>query len=259
MSPARPRRPYPPIEHYALIGDCHSAALVSRDASIDWCCMPRFDSGSVFGRMLDWDRGGYCQVAPIRKGAAPTREYLDGTLVLVTRFNSTSGDARVVDCMTIRRGGAHTPHTQLLRVIECDRGHVDLRARIVPRFDYGDVHPWVRRHSHGTFSAVGGNDGLVISSDLDFEIRDEHDLEATFTVRASERVRISLTYVQPEEIEYHEPEAIDPDELDSRLDYTVRWWRRWAGQAVDLGGPEMAGALRSAVVLKALGCAATGA
>jgi GH15 family glucan-1,4-alpha-glucosidase len=110
------------IGDYALIGDCHAAALVSRAGSIDWCCMPRFDSGSIFGRLLDADRGGFCSLGPHDTRADGSRRYLDGTLVLETRFQSSSGEARLLDCFTMRGGGAEHPYRQLLRVVEGTRG-----------------------------------------------------------------------------------------------------------------------------------------
>src|SRR5437660_4109686 len=104
--PRRPDQgPYPPISDYALIGDCHSSALVSRTGSIDWCCMPRFDSGSCFGRLLDWSRGGYCEIAPADGDGETARSYIDGTLVLETRFRVSGGEARVIDLFSLRRGG----------------------------------------------------------------------------------------------------------------------------------------------------------
>src|SRR5438874_11271826 len=99
--------PYPPISTYALIGDCHSAALISEVASIDWCCLPRFDSGSCFGRVLDWRRGGFCQIRPDGVKCSTSRRYVDDTLVLETTFRTGGGEARLFDCFTMRRGGAH--------------------------------------------------------------------------------------------------------------------------------------------------------
>ena len=94
--------PYPPIGDYALIGDCRSAALVSRSASIDWCCLPRFDAGSAFGRLLDWDRGGHCSITPTDGDSWEySRHYLDDTLVLATTLQGASGEARVLDCFTM--------------------------------------------------------------------------------------------------------------------------------------------------------------
>src|SRR5438105_2411289 len=156
---------FPPIGDYGLIGDCHAAALVSKAGSIDWCCMPRFDSGSVFGRLLDWDQGGYCSVTPIGSDVQSTRRYLDGTLVLETTFASDAAEARLIDCFTMRQGGANDPYGQILRVLEGVRGRMAFDLRVTPRFDYGEVRPWIRRHRHRIHSAVGGNDALVVAGD----------------------------------------------------------------------------------------------
>src|SRR3954447_8753426 len=158
---------YPSIGQYALIGDCHSAALVGASGSIDWCCMPRMDAGSLFGRLLDWDRGGYCQIALASGNRPAARRYRDGTLVLETDLADEGGDGRIVDCMTMREGGARDPYNQLLRVVECDRGVLDLELAIMPRFDYGSVRPWIRRHRPDVHSAVGGDDALVIFCDAE--------------------------------------------------------------------------------------------
>jgi len=109
---------YPPIGDYGFIGDCHSAALVSRQGSVDWCCLPRFDAGDAFGRLLDWGKGGFCSVEPTTDDYEVFREYLPGTLVLVTSFATNEGRARLTDCFTMRAGGAHQPRHQLLRVVE---------------------------------------------------------------------------------------------------------------------------------------------
>src|SRR6266480_5433983 len=98
------RTRYPPLSDYAFLSDCHSSALVSREGSIDWCCMPRFDSGSIFGRLLDWRRGGYFRLGPV-EGAVTGRNYLDGTFILETRYRSGGSEARVLDCFTLRPGG----------------------------------------------------------------------------------------------------------------------------------------------------------
>lgn len=250
--------PYPSIGDYALIGDCHAAALVSRTAAIDWCCMPRFDAGSCFGRLLDWRRGGYCAIAPRHDGATSFRRYLDDTLVLETTVRTSSGEARILDCFTMRPGGKHDPYRQLLRVVEGTRGRLDFTLAICPRFDYGEVAPWIRHEGVRLFSAIGGNDALVIFSDADLALSGRHDLLAPFTVRAGERVRLSLTFARPEQLDDEPPKPLDAEELDRRLEETLAWWRRWSSQA-RLDGPDGPGAIRSAITLRALTNAPTGA
>ncbi|HEV8421378.1 MAG TPA: glycoside hydrolase family 15 protein [Actinomycetota bacterium] len=249
---------YPPIADYALIGDCHSAALVSRTGSIDWCCMPRFDSGSVFGRLLDWDRGGHCTLSP-RSGQSMThRSYIDDTSVLVTTFRGPGGEARVFDCFTMRRGGARNPYQQLIRVIEGIRGRVNLDLVVAPRFDFGEVRPWIRQHGHRLYSAIGGNNALVVAGDPELTPTKSHDLTASISIRAGERSRLSIQFVRPELLDSEEISEPSPEEIDRRLQQTIEWWRRWVSR-VGINGPLGAPVKRSAIVLKCLTNAPTGA
>jgi GH15 family glucan-1,4-alpha-glucosidase len=251
--------PYPPISDYGMIGDCHTAALVSRHGSIDWCCLPRFDSGSCFGRLLGWENGGYCQIAPQGGGWSSSRAYVDETLVLATTFETAGGLARLTDCFAMRRGGAHQPYRQLLRVVECERGEVELLVEIVPRFDYGEVQAWLRRHADRLWSATGGDDALVIGGDFPIEANGEHALQARVTIREGERARLSLVFRRPELIEDEPPEQIPGEELDRRLKATIEWWRNWCGRIRSATERDAPGAQRSAIVLKALTHAPTGA
>lgn len=250
---------YPPIADYALISDCRAVALVSGAGSIDWCCMPRIDRGSCFGRLLDRDRGGYFSVTPADDTETTLfRRYLEGTLVLETTFRNSGGEARLYDCFVVDPEEGRGPACRLLRVVEGVRGYVDLRLRIAPRFDYGELVPWLRHHGMHVYSATGGDDAIVISGDLGLTMVDRHDLEATFAVRAGERVRVSLAFVSPHEIDRVTPQPTDDAELDRGFERTIRWWREWSSQA-KLEGPDGTGAARSAVVLKALTNMDTGA
>ncbi|HEV3498467.1 MAG TPA: glycoside hydrolase family 15 protein [Actinomycetes bacterium] len=131
--------PYPPIGDYALLSDCHSAALVSRDGSIDWCCFHRFDARPVFSRLLDWSGGGHFRTAPTGPYTV-TRRYLPATNVLETRFITADGVVTVVDCLAIRRGTAAgdaaqtRSHHQLLRLVRCEAGQVEVTVEFAPRF-----------------------------------------------------------------------------------------------------------------------------
>jgi len=250
--------PYPPIGDYALIGDCHSAALVSRTGSIDWCCMPRFDSGSCFGRLLDWERGGYCSIIPEDGGHTSFREYLGDTLVLATTLRASSGEAILYDCFVMQTGGKLEPRLQLLRIVEGVRGHVAFNLRIAPRFDYGALEPWIRHDGIRLYSAIGGNDALVIQSDAELSLEGRHDLRASFTVRTGDRVRTSLTYSDPANLDRDPPQAIAATEIDDRLKKTLDWWRHWSAQGT-FDGPDGPSILRSAITLKAMTNAPTGA
>ncbi|HVD02181.1 MAG TPA: glycoside hydrolase family 15 protein [Candidatus Dormibacteraeota bacterium] len=250
---------YPPISDYAYISDCHSMALVSRSGSIDWCCMPRVDAASIFGRLLDWQKGGYCSVAPVDAEAASFQAYLEDTLVLETTFRTEGGEARLLDCFAMHEGGKNKPHLQLIRILEGVRGRIDFCLQVVPRFDYGEVKPWIRRHSARIHSAIGGNDGILVASDMILKSnREAHDLVAYATIRAEERIRISIAFVRPEELEFAVPDVADAAELDHRLEETIRWWRRWTKQ-ITIQGSDRSAVVRSAIALKGLTFAPTGA
>ena len=250
--------PYPPIGDYALIGDCHSVALISRDGSIDWACLPRFDGYSCFGRLLDWEKGGYCEIKPIAPIDETLRSYVDETLVLATTFRTADGECILYDCFVMRKGGATNPRRQLLRIVEGVRGHVELKVSIVPRFDCGEVKAWVRRHGQRLYSALGASDALVVAGDCDLEICDQHDLEGTISVKPGERVRLSIRAADPAAIDPTPPNPAPAEELDNRLDETIKWWKRWGERAHRdrFDGPAV---MRSALVLKALTNAPTGA
>lgn len=250
--------PYRPIADYALIGDCHSAALVSRTASIDWCCLPRFDSDSLFGRMLDWKQGGFCEIRPRGDDWQASREYCDATLVLVTTFRSGDGEAKVIDSFAMREGGHKHPYHQILRIVEGVRGSMELDVRIAPRFDFGALKPWLRDHGDCVFTAVGSNVGLVICGDMPLQFDGKYDLATTIQVEAEQRLRLSLQFAPPETLD-DGPESIpDAKEIDARLQASIDWWRAWSKRVKgdDVHGPAM---LRSAIVLKALTYAPTGA
>jgi GH15 family glucan-1,4-alpha-glucosidase len=252
---------YAPIADYALIGDCHAAALVSLAGSIDWCCMPRLDSASCFGRLLDSGKGGYCEIAPVPEGARTVhRAYIEDTLVLETTLRTAGGQARLIDFFTLRDDAEGPVHwRELVRIVEGERGAFDLSLRVAPRFDYGAIDPWMRHHGSGCWSAIGGDEALAIWSDAGLEAPDRHSLGARATVRPGDRVRLSLTSVNPAELESGEPpHPAGADEVGRRLEQTIERWREWA-ERLDVSGPDAGGATRSAIVLKALTYEPTGA
>jgi GH15 family glucan-1,4-alpha-glucosidase len=246
--------PYPPIADYALLADCHSTALVHRAGSIDWACLRRFDAGSAFGRLLDWERGGH--FALTIRDAVARRSYIDGTLVLETRWEGPHGTAVVHDAFAMHAGGRHAPRHQLLRVVECTEGQVDVDVDVAPRFDYGDLRPWLRAMGPGTYAAIGGDDALALVTDAPLSIdRGRCLLHGRMRLTAGARLRFSLLSQPSHELN---PSATRVGEVDSRLGETIRWWQRWSQ---DTRTPQHHGDLvrRSAAVLKGLTCAPTGA
>jgi GH15 family glucan-1,4-alpha-glucosidase len=248
---------YPSIGDYGFIGDCHCTALVSRTGSIDWCCMPRFDSDSCFGRLLGWDDAGYCSISPLAD-ARSERRYIGDSLVLETTFAVDGGSFRVIDLFAMHAGGRELPHRQLIRIIEGIEGPVDVRLEIVPRFDYGQLRPWMRYVEEDVYTAIGSNDGLLIWSDLDLRRMNEHDLEAEVSVTPGRRWRLSIQFAPPERLDVYPRHIPTPEECDERLQETLSWWEKWAAR-IHLDGSGRSGARRSAIVLKGLAYAPTGA
>jgi GH15 family glucan-1,4-alpha-glucosidase len=246
----------PAIGDYGFLADCHSMALVSKQGSIDWCCMPRLDSGSIFGRLLGWETGGFCRMSP-RGEAAVKRRYLPGTLILETTFTTPDGAVRLLDCFPMRRGGRREPYQQILRCVEGVRGKVEISVEIVPRFDYGDILPWIRRQGDH-YLAFGGSSGLLISGDIPLAPQGRHDLAADFTVSAGERRRLSILFRRPELLEGGKFAPPDTAELDRRLAETREWWEEWSAQGT-FPAPYADLVSRSAIVLKGLSNAPTGA
>jgi GH15 family glucan-1,4-alpha-glucosidase len=243
----------PPISSYGLIGEGRSVALVSAAGSIDWCCLPRFDSGALFARLLG-PEAGHCSIEADRPVG---RRYLEQTMVLETRLAGEEGEARLLDFF-LSAEDAEQPC--LVRIVEGVRGSLKLSAEVVPRFDYGAVAPWLREAGgENSFAAIGGDDGLLIRADFELSVVEHHRLEAELEVGEGERRRLSLGYQTPVELEPLERfEGLDPHRIDEALERTVRWWRNWFSR---LGGDALGfeGVGRSAAVLKALCYEPTGA
>jgi len=251
-------RAYPPISDYALIGDCHSAALISRAGSIDWCCLPRFDSDSCFGRLLDWKQGGHFSISP-RKRAYVSREYVKDSLVLVTTYKSGRNTARVIDFFAMREGGRRRPRRELVRIIEGISGSMRFDVSVVARLDYGEVKPWIFSGGPDAHFACGSNTGIRIFGDVPLQLIDGHDLHAEVNIRARQRLHLGLEFVPPEQASAAAPPRNKiPHELQAHYNETLEWWRNWSGKIVYEDGPGV-NIVRSAITLKALTFAPTGA
>ncbi len=232
------------IEDYALIGDCQTAALVARDGSIDWLCLPRFDSAACFGALLGTSQNGRWLLAPADAGCRVRRRYRDDTLVLETDYESAGGAVTVIDCMPLRG-----TEPDLVRLVVGTRGRVRMRMRLVIRFDYGLTVPWVRRTADG-IRAVAGPDSLLLRTPVALA-GENLTTVATFEVGAGERVPFVLTWHPSHE---EPPRPIDPEEA---VDATTRWWRDWAATC-DADGRWRDAVVRSLITLKALTFAPTG-
>jgi GH15 family glucan-1,4-alpha-glucosidase len=258
--PADPDR-YPPIADYAVLSDCHSAALVSRSGSVDWACLRRFDHASAFGRLLDWDRGGSFRLTPLDVRRT-SRRYLGDSLVLETRVEAAGGEATVTEAFSMHEGGAERPYHQLLRVVEGLHGTVEFDVHIEPRFDYGELHPWLRAHpdeaaaAARVWSAVGGDSALVLTASCPLDVDDVNAvLTGRLRVEAGQRHAFSAQAQRPHELD---ATGCPPEQVLRRLDETRRWWEGWsAGNTA--GGRYEEQVRRSAVVLKGLSCGPTGA
>ena len=175
------------IEDYALIGDTQTAALVGADGSIDWLCLPRFDSAACFAALVGTPENGYWRIAPADAERASSRRYRGESLVLETTFETAGGTVRVVDCMPPR---ARDP--DLVRVVEGVAGTVSMRMELAIRFDYGRSIPWVRRVD-GRVTAVGGPDALVLDTPV-ATFGEGFRTVAEFEVSAGEQVPFVLEW-----------------------------------------------------------------
>jgi GH15 family glucan-1,4-alpha-glucosidase len=232
------------LEDYGLIGDTQTAALVGLDGSIDWLCLPRFDSGACFAALLGEPRHGRWRLAPSSPITATRRRYRNASLVLETEFQTGQGVVRIVDCMPPR----HTD-PDLVRIVEGVRGEVSIDLELIVRFDYGSIAPWIRSHD-GTHHLVAGPDALAFRPGVPVRLEDGV-LRARFTVREGERVPFLLVW-HPSHVDA--PDGIDP--LAS-VDETDAWWREWCAQG-DFDGPYTDAVQRSFITLKALTFAPTG-
>jgi GH15 family glucan-1,4-alpha-glucosidase len=245
-------QPYPAIRDYALISDCRCMALVSRAGSVDWCCMPRLDSDSVFGRLLDWRNGGCWSIRPAQDGYRTHRSYLPDTLVLQTEFTCTQGKARVLDFFAVSDKNPELGQGLHVRLVEGLAGQVELDFLLAPRFDYGAIKPFVHKHSRHFCLAWGSDEGLIIYSDSDLRPNGTSDLRATIAVTAGQRLRFSVRHVPPALLDNENLRPVESAEfLDHQFDATLAWWRRWTGRcnAPYRDDPQT---LRSILVLKAL-------
>jgi GH15 family glucan-1,4-alpha-glucosidase len=232
------------IEDYALIGDLQTCALVARDGSIDWMCVPRFDSPACFAALLGTPGHGRWRLAPAGEVRHVERQYRDDTLILETTFTTGTGRVRIVDFMPMR-----TDAIDLVRIVEGIDGSVDMRMDFALRFDYGSIVPWVRATEDG-IRAVAGPDTVYLRSDV--ALRGEaFTTVADFRVAAGERVAFDLTWTESHD---PHPQREDPCVLLAELE---TFWREWSSRCT-YEGPWREAVMRSLITLKALTYAPTG-
>src|SRR5215207_2999475 len=270
------RSEYPPIADYAVIGDCRAAALVSRSGAIDWLCLPRFDSPSVFAAILDRRKGGSFSVRPAGSagsdgfngsdgsngsGEAPRvrRRYVGWTNLLETTFETPGGTLRLTDAMAVasmeeRRHELRVEH-EVLRRVECLAGEVDVEVACEPRFFFGRDATRPRDRRRLGFSFETGPQVLALQSEIPLAIRaDGCAVVGRERLRAGERRFLSLA------AESGDPAAIPPlgEHAERRLERSRRWWEAWAARC-SYEGPHQEAVLRSILALKLLTYAPSGA
>jgi GH15 family glucan-1,4-alpha-glucosidase len=232
------------IEDYALIGDCHTAALVSKEGSIDWLCWPRFDSPACFAALLGSPENGRWRISPVETPTRITRRYWPGTMILETLFETASGSVALIDCMAVEK------HS-VVRIAEGRTGSVEMRFDLSLRCEYGSAVPWVTRLNHGSgIRAIAGPDQVVLHSDIKLHGRAMSTV-ASFTAEPGQRTRFVLTHEAS-----HLPQPVPPD-AEQALDDTDVLWSGWSGRCTYRGSYRTE-VQRSLLTLKALSYYPTG-
>jgi GH15 family glucan-1,4-alpha-glucosidase len=235
-----------PLEEYALIGDCETAALVSRGGSIDWLCWPRFDSGACFAALLGDERHGRWLLTAVDPNARRSRGYRGDTLILETHLDTPAGSATVVDFMPPRGR-----NSDVVRLVRGERGRVGMRMQLILRFDYGRTVPWVNRLEDGTWRAVAGPDMVTLHTPVPLRGQDLTTV-AEFEVSAGQTVPFVLTH-GPSHL--RPPHEIEPE---VSLRHTEAFWTEWVDAKRLHDGDWTNAVTRSLITLKALTYAPTG-
>jgi GH15 family glucan-1,4-alpha-glucosidase len=238
------------IEDYALIGDCETGALVSREGSIDWLCWPTFSSGACFAALLGTSENGFWSVKPKGEVSSISRRYWPGTMIVETTFVTDKGEVSVIDFMPPRGN-----HSDVIRMVRGVRGAVSMRSELVLRFDYGLTVPWVTMHDE-ELRAVAGPNMVVLRTECGsgkpVELHGEQMRTISeFTVHADEQKCFVLTYAASNE------EVPDAVPVEKALQDTVEYWTEWNGRSTYNGDYEEA-VQRSLLTLKAMTYRPTG-
>ncbi len=238
-----------PIDEYALIGDLHSAALVSRDGSLDWLCLPRFDSPACFAALVGGARDGYWQISPVDGAVEIKRRYRPDTLIVETEFTTGSGTARLTDCMPPRGMAGASAEPTMVRMVEGIHGRADLRMTLRAGFEYGSAQPRILRHGESC-CVVAGSEALWLFSPVHLRLR-QGVAVAEWSVRPGDRVPFALIW-RPS----HTGPPVPPL-VQALIKQTGRWWRDWVA-GLTYEGEWRDAVIRSLITLKALTYAPTG-
>ena len=255
-----PHRDYRPIRDYALIGDAHSAALISSDGSLDWLCWPRFDSPAVFCRLLDKEKGGHFSVRPAGARAAATRSYVAGTNVLETVFSTDGGRVRLADLMPVERlteshvGEDIESHYRVLRLVECLSGEAEVEVSFRPTFDFARAQTVIEVMDGGAVARAGGVT-IALSCPAKFSLDDTGAAVGSFRLEAGARAWVAITYSSDGDAAGL---SVAPADAERELEMTLDYWREWRDTCA-YTGPYAEVVRRSALVLKLLTYEPTGA
>jgi GH15 family glucan-1,4-alpha-glucosidase len=250
---------YKPINDYGLIGDMHGSALVGKDGSIDWCCIPRFDSPALFSSILDSNKGGFFKLAPTNVTDV-SRRYRPNTNILETSFTTGSGSGVLIDFMPVHRHPAMprealevTDHQRVVRILHCTGGRLDFEMDCYPRFDYGTIVPHASLSSPNTGMAHGGADAVSVYCSARLTV-----VKDGFRSRGAifEREKLYAT-VSNQPTFSHRSEPLTPAGLEQELSKTSTFWEGWSAQCT-FQGEHRDAVLRSALTLKALTYAPSG-
>ncbi|HTH41636.1 MAG TPA: glycoside hydrolase family 15 protein [Terracidiphilus sp.] len=236
------------IEDYALIGDLHTAALVSRDGSIDWLCWPNFASAACFASLIGTEDNGFWRLGPAGKTRSIKRRYQPHTLILETNYETEDGSVQVMDFMPLRNA-----HSHVVRVVSGVKGTVAMRSTLAIRFSYGEAVPWVRRTAHG-IRAVAGPDAVEFQTDAPM-LGENFKTISDFKVREGEKVSFVLSYGRYGD--YRETSIGYSLNIESEYEKTQQFWNDWAAKGT-YKGPYREMVERSLITLKALSFQPTG-
>ena len=231
------------IEDYAVIGNCETVALVGRDGSIDWLCLPRFDSGACFSALLGGPEHGRWLIAPAQDDVRITRQYLTNTLILETVFTTADGSVSLTDFMYWRDDGS----SELVRVVRGLQGRLSMRTEVIVRFDYGSIVPWVSRQEDGRLQFIAGPDKLLLDTTVETRGEDFRTI-GDFTLREGEEVSFVLNWSASFRAA---PPPHSGAEVADALKHVTSFWTGWAAayKPVEPWGDAV---LRSLLTLKAL-------